>query len=800
MNILVFSGKEPKISDFGLAKALRNSTSASRSASSSRRGGTIRWMAPEQLIHQETPSDRTDVYSLGVVIWETLTGLVPYADIHGEMQVVDAIKSGHQLTIAATGPHSSAVLQGLQCMWLSQNRRPSASESISLWTVLRSQIIQLQGSQEAAELKKLTQGAEYSAIRNHIEDNFSSTSGSRILVTSIFSVSSKARADAFRKGQSKNRDNNVESLLHGTSKQALRSIFDAGFREPTKSEVTTLNQDAAAAADSDAELDSDDSDDEGPGKCGMSATVTSSRAVLRFGQGIYFTNDVSRASHYSEERDSNVLLLCDVSVGKVLTLDKDNNHIDSAWLSKQGYDSVRNKYTKKGSSFNDYVVYRPNQAIVRYMIEFRIARLQTAKMAAKIESKWQQSHASRKRERFRDASVAQHIYAVGNGTDAEQEAALDTLGNLCRDDPDGARQLDTQSGLWTACFRNINHSVCEPVIWFTCRLFHNYAFNNIAAQKVLMSNGSITTLKTCLLARNEAIVQKAAIAICNMTTDVAQDFDVDAAEGVALALLKGFESVSEDLTKIYIVCGLRNLMARDTSKGCCQQLLRMALGVAQVLENSGYLLGMWTCSCLHFLSNLCLQLDNHAMKEALYENAAMLVPCLQNVFTRGHKSWDEDCSAVLMKFVLLQDCARKRGGLFFTMHGSDTFTEKWLEVLLAACNDASSMSAANTDILWYGTQVMSIRSRVGFEDALRKQSYFKELATFAANSTEANRRTVKGAKVFLAKGLLKHPLSDGSTQKRLKEVASDDTKYGGDSMTVSNAAVTGAIGESSSGN
>jgi DNA-binding beta-propeller fold protein YncE/predicted Ser/Thr protein kinase len=72
-NILV-EGERAYLSDFGLAKAFEG-TGAGSGASVV---GTVEYMAPEQW-RGESAGPAADVYSLGCVLYETLTGIVPYA-------------------------------------------------------------------------------------------------------------------------------------------------------------------------------------------------------------------------------------------------------------------------------------------------------------------------------------------------------------------------------------------------------------------------------------------------------------------------------------------------------------------------------------------------------------------------------------------------------------------------------------------------------------------------------------------------------------------------------------------------
>ena len=72
-NILLTSEGQAKIADFGVARPLNSSLTVSRSLV-----GTPNYMSPEQV--RTTPvSTRSDLFSAGVVIYEMLTGLKPFA-------------------------------------------------------------------------------------------------------------------------------------------------------------------------------------------------------------------------------------------------------------------------------------------------------------------------------------------------------------------------------------------------------------------------------------------------------------------------------------------------------------------------------------------------------------------------------------------------------------------------------------------------------------------------------------------------------------------------------------------------
>ncbi|HEX9236304.1 MAG TPA: protein kinase, partial [Actinomycetota bacterium] len=101
-NILIADDGTVKVADFGLARAFADSHVSQAEGTVT---GTVQYLAPEQV--QGEPADpRTDLYALGVVMFELLTGAPPYG---GETAV--AIAYQH---LSSQVPAPSSVLPTLE--------------------------------------------------------------------------------------------------------------------------------------------------------------------------------------------------------------------------------------------------------------------------------------------------------------------------------------------------------------------------------------------------------------------------------------------------------------------------------------------------------------------------------------------------------------------------------------------------------------------------------------------------------------------------------------------------------------
>ncbi|KAI5596645.1 hypothetical protein POPTR_002G015400v4 [Populus trichocarpa] len=123
-NILMDENGVVKVADFGVAR-VQDQTGVMTAET-----GTYRWMAPEVIEHK--PYDhKADVFSFGIVLWELLTGKLPYEQLSPLQAAVGVVQQGLRPSIPS---HSHPKLVGLlkRCWQRDPFLRPEFSEILEL--------------------------------------------------------------------------------------------------------------------------------------------------------------------------------------------------------------------------------------------------------------------------------------------------------------------------------------------------------------------------------------------------------------------------------------------------------------------------------------------------------------------------------------------------------------------------------------------------------------------------------------------------------------------------------------------
>ncbi|KAI3902623.1 hypothetical protein MKW98_012475 [Papaver atlanticum] len=121
-NLLMDENKVVKVADFGVARV------QAQSGVMTAETGTYRWMAPEVIEHK--PYDhKADIFSFAIVLWEMLTGKLPYEYLTPLQAAVGVVQKGLRPTIPKdTHPKLVRLLE--HCWQQNPSLRPDFSEII----------------------------------------------------------------------------------------------------------------------------------------------------------------------------------------------------------------------------------------------------------------------------------------------------------------------------------------------------------------------------------------------------------------------------------------------------------------------------------------------------------------------------------------------------------------------------------------------------------------------------------------------------------------------------------------------
>jgi len=129
--VLIDQTSRARLADFGLLTIISDPANL-LSSSSCTQGGTARWMSPELIAPQRfglkdsRPTKSSDCYALGMVIYETVSGNLPFHEDSDLTVFVKVLEGGHPRRGARFTRDLWKVLE--QCWASPSNNRPSAED------------------------------------------------------------------------------------------------------------------------------------------------------------------------------------------------------------------------------------------------------------------------------------------------------------------------------------------------------------------------------------------------------------------------------------------------------------------------------------------------------------------------------------------------------------------------------------------------------------------------------------------------------------------------------------------------
>ncbi|KAH9301727.1 hypothetical protein KI387_013310 [Taxus chinensis] len=123
-NLLIATDKSIKIADFGVARIEVQTEGMTPET------GTYRWMAPEMIQHRSY-NYKVDVYSFGIVLWELITGMLPFQNMTAVQAAFAVVNRGVRPTIPQDCPTSLSEIM-TRCWDANPDVRPSFSEVVRM--------------------------------------------------------------------------------------------------------------------------------------------------------------------------------------------------------------------------------------------------------------------------------------------------------------------------------------------------------------------------------------------------------------------------------------------------------------------------------------------------------------------------------------------------------------------------------------------------------------------------------------------------------------------------------------------
>jgi tRNA A-37 threonylcarbamoyl transferase component Bud32 len=138
-NILLSSGGEAKIADFGISK--RKQGTFIQFTTTTHVPGSVIYMAPECFNAPQEISEKCDVFSLAMIMWECYTGVEPWEELPTPLSVVNAVavQNRRPCIPVKIPPQMSRLIK--KCWCTDYNKRPSCAEIAKLCHLMREDLL-----------------------------------------------------------------------------------------------------------------------------------------------------------------------------------------------------------------------------------------------------------------------------------------------------------------------------------------------------------------------------------------------------------------------------------------------------------------------------------------------------------------------------------------------------------------------------------------------------------------------------------------------------------------------------------
>lgn len=187
-NILIDKYLNPKITDFGIAKMISNQTTVYTAAVM----GSVHYISPEQAVGGKITAS-SDVYSLGVVLFEMLTGQVPFT---GNTAVSVAMMHAEK-PVPSLSDFMDEVPEGLQQIIdkalakKAEDRYQNADELRRDLLDLKMKLYPFSSDEYKKDMQAVVTESSYSAAKETANDDY----GATMIMKPVRSVSNEFEAD-----------------------------------------------------------------------------------------------------------------------------------------------------------------------------------------------------------------------------------------------------------------------------------------------------------------------------------------------------------------------------------------------------------------------------------------------------------------------------------------------------------------------------------------------------------------------------------------------------------------------------